>query len=199
MTQNKVFVAVTGGIGSGKSTVMDEISKQGHATFSADEEGHHIYECSDIVEKVADVFPACMKCGILDRQALADEVFSDDKKLALLNEITHPVIMRRLFTKMAAAEGILIFAEVPLLFEGGYEDNFDEVIVILRPIDKRIKSVLERDGMSKEKVLERIKKQWDYEKNPPFGHTVIYNTGDLNFLREQVSVVIKKLSKKYIP
>ena len=89
-----------------------------------------------------------------------------------------------------------MFAEVPLLFEGGYQKDFDGVIVVLREKSARIGAVAVRDGLSEEEVERRIKNQFDYENKSIFEHTVLYNDGDLAKLREKVGSVLEKFENK---
>lgn len=196
MKQNKIYVAVTGGIGSGKSTVIGMIRKMGYPVFSADEISRTIYADPRIQEKIKRRFPECISEGGIDRAKLSGIVFSDKDRLEMLNSITHPAIMENLFLEMEKSTSVLVFAEVPLLFEEGYERRFDQVIVVLRDRESRIASVQVRDGLSKEEVVARIKNQFDYEKNKIIAHTLIYNDGDLNALYQKVERAINEIKKK---
>lgn len=196
MKQNKIYVAVTGGIGSGKSTVIGMIRKMGYPVFSADEISRTIYADPRIQEKIKRHFPECISEMGIDRAKLSGIVFSDKGRLEMLNSITHPAIMENLFLEMEKSTSVLVFAEVPLLFEEGYERRFDQVIVVLRDRESRIASVQVRDGLSKEEVVARIKNQFDYEKNKIIAHTLIYNDGDLNALYQKVERAINEIKKK---
>ena len=196
MKQNKIYVAVTGGIGSGKSTVIGMIRKMGYPVFSADEISRTIYADPRIQEKIERHFPECISEMGIDRAKLSGIVFSDKDRLEMLNSITHPAIMENLFLEMEKSTSVLVFAEVPLLFEEGYERRFDQVIVVLRDRESRIASVQVRDGLSKEDVVARIKNQFDYEKNKIIAHTLIYNDGDLNALYQKVERAINEIKKK---
>ena len=192
MKRNKLYVAVTGGIGSGKTTVLQILKDLGYPAVSADAEAREIYGDEEILEKVRALFPACFENGILRREKLAAFVFSDEKLLQKLNEITHPVIMQKVFQAMDRAESKIVFAEIPLLFEGNYQSLFDKVIVVMRNMEDRIRAVAERDGLSRTQILARIKKQCNYEKNYFSGHTVIYNNGDISSLKEQVVRIVNE-------
>lgn len=197
MKRNKIFIAVTGGIGSGKSAAVAAIAAAGYPTFSADAFARTIYEDREVLRAVKARFPDCVAGDKVDRKKLAEIVFHDGQALAALNAFTHPAIMRRMFSAMERADGRLIFAEVPLLFEGGYERDFDEVIVILRERESRIAAVVKRDGIGAEEAEARLKNQFDYEKNLPSGHTVIYNDGDLCSLNRQVADAVAAFKQKY--
>ena len=193
MKRNKRFIAVTGGIGSGKSAVMRCLDRLGYPVFSADAIARNIYDDADIARRVRAMFPECFDGGLLDRKKLADVVFSSPEALRRLEGVTHPAIMARLFSQMEAAAGRLVFAEVPLLFEGGFESDFDGVIVVMRDFGARLRSVMKRDGCGEQEALARFRNQRDYEKNPPIGHTVIYNDGDLAALNLQVVRVVHEI------
>lgn len=191
----KIFIAITGGIGSGKSSVLNIIREMGYSVFSADAIASNIYDDEQVLMNLKSVFPECFTEGRPDRKKLASIVFSDHKKLELLNEITHPKIMEKLFYQMRSATGKIVFAEVPLLFEGGYEKLFDKVLVVMRPLSERINSVCKRDGITEQEVLSRIKNQYDYEKNAPVAHTLIYNTGNISQLYIEVKNAIEQFEK----
>lgn len=192
MKQNKIKIAITGGIGSGKSAVSKIIKDAGYPVFSCDEIVRDIFKVPTVIEKLSEVFPDCVLSGIPDRKKIADVVFSNEKKLKELENITHPEIMRILNGQMDDANSKLVFAEVPLLFEGGFENDFDKVIIVLRNKSERIKATCERDGISEHQVLQRMEKQFDYENKKIFEHTVIYNDETLEKLREKVGSVLEK-------
>ena len=95
MKQSKLKIAVTGGIGSGKSAVMRILAEEGYRTFSADAIARTIYADAALRQKVAEQFPGCLDVrGEVDRRALAAIVFGDKEKIAALNALTHPYIMQ---------------------------------------------------------------------------------------------------------
>lgn len=195
MRQNKK-IAITGGIGSGKSTVARLIAERGYDVFSCDLIAHEIYEEPNVVREILREFPDCATDGLPDRKKLSAAVFREKERLRALEKITHPAIMRKLYARMEKALSDSVFAEVPLLFEGGYQKDFDGVIVVLREKSARIGAVAVRDGLSEEEVERRIKNQFDYENKSIFEHTVLYNDGDLAKLREKVGSVLEKFENK---
>ena len=193
MKRNKVFVAITGGIGSGKSTVGAIVRSLGYPVFSADAIARGIYDIPEIRDRVAELFPQSVIDGKVNRKKLAEIVFSDGEKLAQLDAVTHPAIMRQLLSSMEDCAGKIAFAEVPLLFESGSEGCFDRVIVVMRERSSRIASVMERDGLTEAEVAARIKNQFDYERNLNTGHTVLYNNGDIASLKDGVVCIVNEI------
>ena len=128
MTQNNLKIAITGGIGSGKSTIGSIIAEQGYPVISCDEVYNQLLEEDYFIQILANEFGDILSYGNLDRNKLADIVFSDRKKLQKLNDITHPIIMKSVFDLMNKER--VAFCEVPLLFESGYEKNLDRKSVV---------------------------------------------------------------------
>jgi dephospho-CoA kinase len=192
MTQNRVKIAVTGGIGSGKSTVCRMIGEMGYPVFSCDEIYKKMQSDGAFLAVMRENFgEKVVKEGKLDKEALSSAVFSDRALLQKLDGVTHPLIMERLYAEMKNYS--VSFAEVPLLFEGGFEKDFDRVIVVLRKEKDRLAAVCERDRTTQEKAADRMKNQVNYEKIDLNGHTIIYNDGDMNALREKVTSVIEEI------
>ena len=184
MKQSKI--AITGGIGSGKSAVSDILRSLGMQVLSADLEYASVLGDPAVLNQIDREFHV-VKNGVLDRRSLSAIVFSDPVALSKLNSLTHPLVMKKLLANMTEP---LSFAEVPLLFEGGFAPLFDGVIVVMREKEDRIRSVIKRSGLSREEVENRIKNQFDYENNDLSEHTLIWNDGDLNDLRRKVERVL---------
>lgn len=197
---SKKFVAVTGGIGSGKSTLLGLFKAAGYPTFSADEIYSELLNNDDFVLLVSlsvGVEPLKTDNVIkLDREKIAEKVFSDGDLLKKLNEVTHGAIMTEMQNR-AKREDKTVFCEVPLLFESGYEKLFDLVIVVKRSDENRIKAVEIRDGKTKEKVQKIIKNQFDYSKITEDGHTIIVeNDGDLSALKVNAEKILDFVNSK---
>lgn len=186
----KLYVAITGGIGSGKSTVCDILRSLGYEVYSADQISHELYKDENIQEKIKKIFPECIVEGEIDRKILAEIVFSDQSKKRKLEQMFHPKVIQRLKERMSESPEKIVFAEIPLLFEGGFESEFDWVIVVIRPLKDRIKSVMERDGLSELEVMARIKNQYNYEENSFSAHSIVYNQGDKEFIQQQVLKIL---------
>ncbi len=189
-SNGKIYVAITGGIGSGKSAAAKAVAELGFPVLSADEAGRAVYAEEDVKKRICAAFPDCAEGDKIDRKKLAEIVFHDASRKKQLEEVTHPAIMRRLFAEADAVKGGAVFFEIPLLFESGMQDLFDHIIVIMRDRVHRIRAVCARDGLSEGEVIARMQNQWDYEKNLPGGHTVLYNDGDLPSLYGKVRKVV---------
>ena len=194
----KKLIAITGGIGSGKSLLTDYFASLGYAVLSADE----IY--SDLLKDEYFVKGICDAVGVravpmngrytLDRKAVAEKVFGNPAERKKLDDFTHGAIMREMFSRANDCSGV-VFCEVPLLFEGGYDKYFDCVIVVFRNENERISSVVSRDNKSEELVKEIIKNQYDYSKLAENGHTIfVENNGTPRFLYEKANEIIKKIN-----
>ena len=196
----KKFIAVTGGIGSGKSTLLGLFKAAGYPIFSADEIYAELLRNEDFVHLVSlsvGVEPIKTENGLkLDREKIAEKVFSDGNLLKNLNEVTHGAIMTEIQNR-AKREDKTVFCEVPLLFEGGYEKLFDLIIVVRRSDEDRIKAVEIRDGKTKEKVKKIIENQFDYSKIIEDGHTIIVeNDGDLSALKVDAKKILDFVNSK---
>ena len=194
----KKLIAITGGIGSGKSLLTDYFASLGYAVLSADE----IY--SDLLKDEYFVKGICDAVGVravlmngrytLDRKAVAEKVFGNPAERKKLDDFTHGAIMREMFSRANDCCGV-VFCEVPLLFEGGYDKYFDCVIVVFRNENERISSVVSRDNKSEELVKEIIKNQYDYSKLAENGHTIfVENNGTPRFLYEKANEIIEKIN-----
>lgn len=195
MKQSNIKIAVTGGIGSGKTTVCNIIREKGYTVFSCDE----IYaELINGVELTADIVKAFGEgvlngSGGIDRKKLAECVFNDEEKLQNLNAITHPKIFEEMFARSEKCGGIVFF-EVPLLFEGGYQRLFDNVIVVLRERKSRVEHVKMRDNISDEDVEKRIEKQFNYDNANFAQYYVIHNCGKIDDLSDIIDEILLKIA-----
>ena len=193
MTQSSIKIAVTGGIGSGKSAVCEIIKKQGYPVYSCDNIYSELLNSAEFLKKIDDEFCGVLKSdGSLDRQALSEAVFNNEVELKKLNSITHPAIMSAALKKMEGEK--LAFLEVPLLFENGFENLFDGVIVVLRDKEERIRSVMARDKIGREHVLLRTNKQFDYDNFDFAKYYVIHNCENLINLEQKTLETLQKIN-----
>ncbi len=191
------FIAITGGIGSGKSTAAEIIKNCGFTVLSAD----GIY--AELLKEKAFVDLVCNATGTepifkdgeyaIDRKKISETVFSDPEKLKKLNSATHPAVMDELKRRAAKEKGV-VFAEVPLLYEGNFQDLFDRIIVVIRPDEDRFAAVALRDGKDKEEIKKIAENQFDYSSLSQNEKTVVIaNDGDGYELERKIKSVLRSL------
>ena len=190
MTPNKI--AVTGGLGSGKSAFCVILREMGYPVFSCDAINRELWEDEAYLRALAVCFPDCMTGGTIDKAKLSRKVFSDQGARDKLNALSHPRIMERLLAHMRQSKGT-VFAEVPLLFEGGYEGMFDAVIALRRGEEDRIRAVRARDGLSRADALARMQSQFDPARLDEKHCVIVENTGDLEELRTRAHSTLSQL------
>ena len=149
-------VAIVGGIGSGKSAVIDYIKSLGYVTCKADEINAELFGDKDYVRLLFATFPGIQKAdGTLDKAELRRQVFSDKAKRFILNSISHP----RIKAKIMAIESDPLFVEIPLLIESNMGDCFEEVIYVKTRKSKRLKRLMSRPDMSVKMALKIMNAQ----------------------------------------
>lgn len=195
----KKKIAITGGIGTGKSFAGNILREMGYPVFSCDEIYKNISKNEEYIEKIEKLFPDVVENKEINRKKLADFIFSDDEKRKLLNDVAHPLIIKELIKKMEEETSRLIFAEVPLLFEENFEYLFDRVLVVKRTKENRIRAVIKRDNTDRKSVEKRMRTQFDYEAEENQtrlqNSNALYleNNGDKNRLKEQIENMLSKL------
>lgn len=195
----KKLVAITGGIGSGKSLALQFLRELNYPVFSCDEIYKEVIVSKEYIEQMEKLFPDVVKNGQVDRTALAETVFNNEIMRIKLNNLAHPIIMKLLLRYMEAAEGSIAFAEVPLLFEGNFEKIFDHVLYIARDKQLRIEAVIERDGLLGSEVEKRIAGQFDgmtmegQRRLKECNAKVIFNTGSKDEFKKEILTFIEGL------
>ncbi len=156
-------VGVTGGIGSGKSTVCRLFARRGIAVYDSDAEARRLMTGDPALrEAIAARFGARVYAGgLLDRAALAAQVFSDPAALSDLNALVHPAVMRDFRGWAEAQTGDYVLLESAILFEAGLEGEVDQTVAVLAPTQLRVERACRRDGCTSEQVLRRIAVQMD--------------------------------------
>lgn len=181
-------VAVTGGIGAGKSEFMRAVKELGIRTYSADEINAELLRDKGYIEKLSAAFPFAVKDGKVDKVALREEVFSDEKKRKTLNALAHPEIRRKI--EEITGDAVV---EVPLLFESGMTDLFDRVIVVTAGEDARINRVVSTRNISKDLAKNIIKNQATDDERIKRADYVAINDGTRKDLYEQAKNIIKRI------
>jgi dephospho-CoA kinase len=183
-------IALTGGIGSGKSTVAALLAELGAVVIEADQIARDVVAPGTPgAAAVAERFgPSVVAAdGTLDRPALARLVFADPTARADLDAIVHPLVAERSAALMAAAgPGAVVVYDVPLLVETGRQDEFDLVISVTAPTPARLTRLAER-GLPRDQAQARIDAQATDAERAAVSWTVVDNSGSLEHLSQQVS------------
>ena len=174
-----LVVGVTGGIGSGKSTVCKVFEVIGIPVFYADDESKKILFSSSVSKEVIMTFgKKVVTNNILDKKKLATVVFSSEDNLAVLNQILHPKVAQRFKKWSSIQNSKYVIKEAAILFESGSYKSCDFVINVSCSADERIKRVLRRDGRSKEQIEEIISKQFSEQERVSLSSFIIQNECD---------------------
>lgn len=177
-------VAITGTIGSGKSTVVSYIRSKGFFVFDCDEYAHQLLEDSEVINEVTSLFD-CLEDGVISRKKLGEIVFNDKVKLEHLNAIIHP--------RVKAAIDLLdgdVFVDIPLLFEAKMENDFDYIICVIASEDIIINRLINRDHMSVDEAKKRISLQIDENIKKNKSDYVIINDRDKDYLYKQIDTLL---------
>lgn len=157
-------IGITGGIGSGKSTVCTIFRILGIPVFNADIEARKLYDEPQVKEAIMLAFGDNMyPQGVFDKKAMANIVFQSADKLKQLNELLHPLVQIQFDTWLQQQESPYTIKEAALLIEAGSYQQLDELILVTCPMNKRIERVMKRDRVSEDEVLARINKQLSEE------------------------------------
>lgn len=187
-------IGLTGGIGSGKSTIATYLNAKGIPVFIADIEAKKIMQNQAVLNQIKTVFgESIFENNILNRAALAQIVFSDTEKLALLNQIIHPAVQKEFeIWLLKHQEFPLIVYESAILFESGNYKFFDTIITVTAALETRIQRVIHRDNSTRDQVLERIKVQWSDEQRQEKSDFIITNDS-LLAAQEEMDRILKIL------
>ncbi|NTU58251.1 MAG: dephospho-CoA kinase [Chlorobiaceae bacterium] len=198
-----LLVGVTGGIGSGKSTVCAILAQMGCELFEADKVARELQlEDPGVILGIEEIFGSGVysrdPAGRLsiDRKAIAAVVFSDPEKLAALNRLIHPKVREAFLREVrrCTREGKKILCkEAAIIFESGMEGELDRIIVVAADNDLRVERAMARGIGTREEVRKRMQAQWPQERLIERAHYVIFNDGTLEELRTQTEQVYKSL------
>lgn len=187
------IIGLTGGIGSGKTTIAKHLKSIGIPVFISDEEAKKVINLPEVKKSLKAIFGDQIFDGDqIDKSILAKIVFNDATKLAQLNQIIHPIVKSN-FEKWKAnySNSPIIVKEAAILFESGSYKDCDYVISITAPLEERINRVIARDSVSKESVLNRIDKQWPDEARNAKSDFVIENITIDETLKKIVEILKK--------
>lgn len=189
------IIGLTGGIGSGKTTIAKHFASLGIPVYIADDEAKKLMDNPEIIEKLQAIFGSeIIENGKIDRKALAQIVFQNPKKLKKLNSIIHPAVKKH-FTDwlLVHKNHPVIIKEAAILFESGSYKDCDAIITVTSPLEERINRVMKRNNATRESILDRIHNQWTDEQRISKSDYIITNIS-VNEALKQADEILKTLN-----
>lgn len=189
-------IGITGGIGSGKSTVAKVFEVLGIPVYYADEAARRVMNEDEEVRKqiIQHFGPAAYKNNQLDRAYIGGQVFNDKQKLELMNSLVHPATIRDSENWMQRQTTPYAIKEAAIIFESGTQDQYDYIIGVTAPVSLRLLRAMKRDGSTREQVLARMEKQIQDVIKMRLCDFVIYND-EQQAIIPQVIVLHEKLMR----
>lgn len=190
-------IGLTGGIGSGKTTVANYIKSLGIPVYIADEKARKIMETKAVVELVqANFGQSVIVDNKIDRQKLAQLVFNHPDILQKLNDIVHPLVRQNFNNWVKKHQNHpFVIKEAAILFESGSYKYCDSIITITAPLELRLQRVIDRDKTDKQSVLDRMKNQWTEDQKIAKSNYVIHNI-TLEDTKNQVDNILNLLKNQ---
>lgn len=189
-------IGLTGGIGSGKSTVGKVFRLAGIPVYDADRRAAFLQDHDDQIKNSISLsfgMDSYGKDGKLDRPKLASQVFADSEKLALLNSIVHPAVARDFDEWVVAQKAPFIIKEAAIIFETGSNLQLNKVIVVTAPLELRIARVMKRSEIHRDEILKRMNQQWQEERLIEKADYLIAND-ECHLVIPRIIEIIKELS-----
>lgn len=192
-----MILGLTGGIGTGKSTVANMLKGKGIPVVDTDLISREVIEYPEIIEKIKleisnEVFDFNNK---LDRKKMSEIVFENQEKLKKLNKIMHPEILKKMWDEVEELKKNhkIIVVDVPLLFEINMEKEVDKILLIYASKEIQLKRIMERDGRTREEAVKIISSQMPLYKKREKSDYIIQNDDSLEKLEKNLDKIVQKL------
>lgn len=193
------IIGLTGGIGSGKTTVTEYMKKAGVRIYIADLEAKKLMHTDKAIRtQVIETFGEDVYNGNeLQTKVLAAKVFKDTSSLEKLNAIVHPAVRQHLRRFVNRSRKPYVVVENAILFESGFDKLCHFIICVTAPLDIRIARVMKRDKATRQQVLDRINNQWDEAKKIKLSDVVINTDREIEQTHLQVDELLDLLDRKF--
>ena len=193
-------IGITGSIACGKSTVSNYLKEKGYTIIDADKLGHIALTNDEVKEKLKKSFGlTILENNEISREKLGKLVFGNDENLKILNSIVHPYI-RKIILQLQEnhRDERFVFLDIALLFEAGFEDLVEKIIVV--HVDEKIQvaRLMSRNTLSKEQAMFRIESQMSSKDKSILGNYVIDNGGTKEETYKQIDLIIEELERAII-
>lgn len=191
------IIGLTGGIGSGKTTIANYFKSKGIPVYIADDEAKNILQTKEVQLEIKAAFGnTVFSDDKVDKSKLAESVFTDPEKLKILNSIIHPKVKNHFDNWVEKHQNFpFVIKEAAILFESGSYKLCDKIITIVVPLEERIQRVIHRDTTSYENVMKRINNQWTDGQRMSKSDYIIYNS-DLEIAKKQANSILKILKNQ---
>ncbi|EKT4500777.1 dephospho-CoA kinase [Flavobacterium psychrophilum] len=191
------IIGLTGGIGSGKTTIVRLFEAEGIPVYIADDEAKKIMILPETIHLVRECFgQEVIVNHQIDRKELSEIVFNHPEKLKELNKIIHPLVKKHFDNWVKKQKSPFVIKETAILFESGSYKYCDQIITVIASEETRVNRVMLRDKCTKEAVLERIKNQYTDSQKTSKSNYIIENE-NLNEAKLQFQEILKKLKNLY--
>ena len=192
-------IGLTGGVGSGKSTVAEMLRELGATVIDADQAAHEGYApgTPGFEAVVKEFGPDFVRDGAIDRQKLGALVFNDEAARRRLNAIVHPLVREWMAARTAEAVergDEIVIQDVPLLFENGLEGLFSSVLLVYAPEDVQLERLVQGRGVPRDRARAMIAAQLSIEEKRRRAHHIVDNSGTVEQTRNQVEEVWAQMS-----
>lgn len=191
-----LVVGITGGIACGKSNVCNNIRDLGYKVLDCDKISYELsLKGNSLYKKIIEAFgnDYLLDSGEIDRRKLGKLIFNDIEKRKLLNSISHPLIKEELIKQIKKLDDDIIFIEVPLLYESGFDDLCDYVICCYLDEKLQISRLMERDLIDRTYAINKINSQMSLLKKKLFADYIINTKGSFNDTKKQVEKIIQEI------
>ena len=190
-----MIIGITGSIACGKSLVSNYLQEKGYTIIDADKIGHMALDNDEVKKQLVNKFgKSILKDNEVNRVTLGKLVFENNENLKELNNIIHPQIRKNISEQIQVHKNEkLVFVDVPLLFEAKFDDLVEKIIVISLDEKIQLERLMNRNSLSKEEALQRIKSQIPVREKEKLGDYVIDNSFTQENTYNQVDRILEKL------
>ncbi|EFV36287.1 dephospho-CoA kinase [Gemella morbillorum M424] len=190
-----LIIGITGSIACGKSLVSNYLQEKGYTIIDADKIGHMALENDEVKKQLVNKFgKSILKDNEVNRVTLGKLVFENNENLKELNNIIHPQIRKNISEQIQVHKNEkLVFVDVPLLFEAKFDDLVEKIIVISLDEKIQLERLMNRNSLSKEEALQRIKSQIPVREKEKLGDYVVDNSFTQENTYNQVDRILEKL------
>ena len=185
-----IKLGLTGGIGSGKTTIAKVFQELGIPIYYADYEAKKFLAYDEVKKRLEELFGQSVISGdnTVDKVVLAYIVFTDENELAKLNALIHPLLEKDFEKWVENQDAPYIVKEAAILFEAGFDKSVNKILCVSAPLEQRIQRVMQRDKVNRQQVLDRVTKQWTDAEREAKSDFIIHNANNDRVLNKILDI-----------